>query len=170
MSVSSNGIERWWKPILGLTALSAVVLIGILIWHQENDQPEVEAAAAPALAEQIYPEANSESAYANETMPSDGETWRAPAETVSEGPFANSVEYGYRRGYYRSDSGSCTSVIGKDAWELARDLEDSLGRRYLGFSGFADGMIVEFRNGSRTAVWGREIDCKDPPYNPLANL
>jgi hypothetical protein len=35
------------------------------------------------------------------------------------------------------------------------------------FDWFDYGIVVNFRSGERLPVWQKEIDCKDPPYDPL---
>lgn len=60
-------------------------------------------------------------------------------------------------------------ALGKPPEEMAANLEGKVGKRVSGLKWFDGGMIVNLRNGERVVVWPSLIDCKDPPYNPLAS-
>jgi len=73
-----------------------------------------------------------------------------------------------QEGFYMDRFGECYGVYGRTPADMASYLEARLGSRIFGFDWFNDGLIVIFRNGNRVPVWQKEIDCKDPPYDPLA--
>lgn len=163
-----NGIvERYWKSILGLSGGGAA-LIGAMFWlHDARSQPDENVPATNAGDQYL------EATDVSSVPPEPQRTIAAPPEIafpepIFEGPFTVVSEYGDRQhGFYKDERGDCFAAYGQSPAEMASDIEADLGRRVEGYSGFKDGMIVRFRNGSKTAIWVHEIDCKDPPYNPL---
>lgn len=73
--------------------------------------------------------------------------------------------------YWKNDVGFCAvaTTWGKDDPQaMIDDIEGKSGKRVSGYKVFNNGVIVEFKTGGRVAAWFKEIDCKDPPYDPLA--
>jgi hypothetical protein len=48
-------------------------------------------------------------------------------------------------------------------------IEDRIGQRIKGWKTFDDGLIIQFQDNTKMALWSRRIDCIDPPYAPLSN-
>ena len=48
-------------------------------------------------------------------------------------------------------------------------IEDRIGQRIKGWKTFTDGLIIQFHDDTKMALWSRRIDCIDPPYAPLSN-
>jgi len=72
-----------------------------------------------------------------------------------------------QEGHFKDRFGDCYGAYGKSPGDIASYIEARLGKRITGFDWFDDGIVVNFRSGERLPVWQKEIDCKDPPYDPL---
>lgn len=82
-----------------------------------------------------------------------------------------SASYGqvFYTGYW--DDGYCRYVGGVNSVKSQVDaFEGQIGKRVAGYQLFAGGVLVELKNGVQIPIWRKEIDCKDPPYNPLASV
>lgn len=89
------------------------------------------------------------------------------SEVAPTSPLARDGRDGFE-GYGRDIYGYCRLTISTKSENAAlQEFEAGLGIRIDRYFPFADGIIVEFRNGFRTAIWKKEIDCKDPPYDPF---
>lgn len=75
------------------------------------------------------------------------------------------VEMRYAPRYYGS---RCYPVFGRYDGGDAEKIEGDLGRRVDRYDPFQGGLIVTFKDGGRIVAWDREIDCKDPPFDPMA--
>jgi hypothetical protein len=130
---------------------------------------------APAQIDAGNSSAQAQAASAEEAAQAAAEAAQAAADGVpaatarrlADGPFPLSPGYGHSA-YYEDSPGHCTLAMGHSAAELATDVEGSTGARITGYEGFKDGILVNFKDGARIAVWEKLIDCKDPPYDPQA--
>jgi len=86
-------------------------------------------------------------------------------------PAARIVEPRYAPRYYESDAkrARCLRVFGTYDSETVADIEGAEGRRVASYGSFSGGIIVIFRDGGRLVVWNNQIDCKDPPFDPLGD-
>lgn len=91
----------------------------------------------------------------------------APGPAMQPGTIFDGVENDQRSAFYAYRGDPCYTIFAKNSDQLSRDLEGELGRRVAGSDPFPDGMILNFEDGGRLAVWLREINCKDPPYDPF---
>lgn len=172
MSNRLNGlILKYWRQIYVATALVGAAGTAAVLGAFSRDEPSV--AEEPLEVAGLAPTPTPIPAEALPALPDAyGEPRLNHQERVRTyppgGPFSYVSEYAPpQQGFYKDDAGFCYGAYGKSPAEMAADIEADLGARVAGYSGFADGMIVEFRDGDKIAVWQKEIDCKDPPYNPI---
>jgi len=160
-------IVRHWRGVVFATLMAGAGLIGAVVTSPRFEQPlptetaEISSTApTDAAPVEIIPDAAAPAPEATERAPT--QPGDVPAGHVFAPMFGQS-----HIGYLATNRGDCSSVLGGSPQELAAEVEAQLGLRIAGSDWFKDGIIVNFRDGSRRIVWGKEIDCKDPPYNPL---
>ena len=98
-------------------------------------------------------------------------TERSPEELArasNDGPFPYTSGMGYTA-FYEDRPGHCSIVLGYSADELARAIEGFEADRLVGYTGFADGIVVHLRQRKNIQVWVKKIDCADPPYDPTSS-
>ena len=167
MTNQSSFPEKYGIRIAISSAVFMACLIGGMFWINDGQTSAQQETTSEIVPEQEHAAGVGEDSLASQEGTVDPGNDEAQWPDPADGPFMTIKEYDFHIGYYRTDSGICLSARGHSALELRDEVEAALGRRIEGFVGFRDGMIVRFKDGSRRAVWSREIDCKDPPYNPL---
>lgn len=157
--------DRHWRLMVGGSALAGVATVLALHVASGRDGEPV-----PAVTE--FAQEAGELAVESEPLPMDeiavGETMPAPDVAIEEvdRPFR---EYSSENqfGNWKDRYGDCYYAIGHTPQEMAENLEGKRGVRLKNYEWFKDGLIVNFKNGERIAVWPKLIDCKDPPYDPF---
>lgn len=168
MTKHHDAAEKYWKSILAFSGVAGIALIGGMMWSQDHPETSTASFVEAVPIEQAPAPVEAEPTIQDQELPSVAETQPAPAKAVLEGPFAVDAGYHFLNGFFETDSGICTSLLAHNNREMANEIEAVVGRRVEAYSGFDQGMIVQFKDGSRKVIWALEIDCKDPPYNPLA--
>lgn len=160
--------EKYGIQIAIGSALFMACLIAGLFWvKDEQTSAQLEPASTVVAGQVDQPDASRDNPSTTDSTVGPGSDEAPLPDPATDGPFMTILEYDFHVGHYMNDVGFCSRARGHSALELRDEIEAAEGRRIEGFVGFKDGMIVRFKDGSRVAVWSREIDCKDPPYNPL---
>lgn len=156
--------DRHWRLLAGGSAIAGLAtVLALHLASSRNDKP---APVATEFAQEADQPAVEGDAIPMEEIAVDASI-HAPDETMEvDRPFQEySREMQY--GNWKDEYGDCYYAMGHTPQEMAENLEGKRGVRVKDYEWFKDGLIVNFKNGERIAVWPKLIDCKDPPYNPL---
>lgn len=156
-------LVRHWRLAFGGTALLAVGVIAYGFDRQAKRQDFTAHAVATAVP---APE-ETEQPVAEPTVSEVAEVPAEPAPVNTTRHVFNELAGEHQTGFWRDSYGDCRIVGGVTVWDIATDLEAKTGERITDYDWFDDGIVVKFKNGLKRPVWKNEIDCKDPPYNPL---
>ena len=157
--------DRHWRLVAGGSALAGVATVLALYLTSDRD-----AEPLPAVTE--FAQEAGELAVESEPVPTDeiagGATMPAPDVGIEEvdRPFQEYSSVS-QFGNWKDQHGDCYYAIGHTPQEMAENREGKRGVRLKNYEWFKDGLIVNFKNGERIAVWPKLIDCKDPPYDPF---
>ncbi len=180
---------RWWT---GGSALAGIVSVSGLFLASGQIHPAVPAPANTPAAVSSVVHAEPSAAIGDDDVAGasaqvDAEDVAALAAKVAAEATAAARKYGatvapdprpipvftesvmdIQEGFWMDRYGECYGAYGKSPAAMAANVEEKVGRRISGYDWFDGGMIINFRNGDRIAVWPKLIDCKDPPFDPLA--
>ncbi|MHA3793022.1 hypothetical protein [Sphingomonas sp. YL-JM2C] len=73
--------------------------------------------------------------------------------------------------YARGEDGNCLVVTytPNECGIAANEVQNNIGRRISGWEPFKGGLIVQFQDSTKMALWSTRIDCLDPPFDPLTS-
>ena len=149
------------NSLIGVGGILGLLIFVVIVQRASSppDEPSVETESAQQA------ESETPSLAADEPS-APAEQYSPPADAEASGTIFDTSANSGHMAYY-APSGSCYALFEKSTGHLIHQVEGDLGRRASGYEAFPDGAIIDFQDGGKVAVWLREIDCKDPQYDPL---